>query len=55
MKIDNKAKGSVKKDKEKGHSDELEYLNKKRKIQTKVLQKMIENLNNKKEEKPANK
>ena len=46
MKVENKSKSIAKEDKEKGNSEDMEQLNKKRKLQNKVLKKMIENLDN---------
>jgi hypothetical protein len=46
MKVENKTKSTPEKVKEKEISEDLEHLNKKRKLQNKVLQKMVENLNN---------
>ena len=46
MKVENKTKSTPEKVKEKENSEDLEHLNKKRKLQNKVLQKMVENLNN---------
>ena len=46
MKEGGKAKGIAKEDKGKGNLEDLEHLSKKRKLQNKVLKKMIENLDN---------
>ena len=48
-----KAKGIAKEDKEKGNFEDMEHLNKKRKLQNKVLTKMIENLDNQGKENTA--
>lgn len=45
MKVENKTKSTTGKVKEKEISGDLEHLNKKRKLQNKIMQKMIGNLN----------
>ncbi len=54
MKAEKENESITRKNKGKGNSEDMEHLNNKRKLQNKVLRKIIENLNNQSTEAPEN-